>query len=225
MKYLILFLIVCVSIIPLVYAIQTESGTFEWKFCDGVEQFTYEITNGTLHDTAHLKLSDTDNCENNSGPTDYQLQLFHTSNNHTDFTISAPDTLEFEKIDITVVGKGYAESFQLNETHKSLTFRDFIHDKNKLVTIIMDFMTIPYAFGHPDPLSMQLVENGMHNYNLKVIGLEQEEKDAEEIELFSKEWFWKNFIGLLIISIILVMSTTIFFIMREEKTVSTKPTL
>ncbi len=47
--------------------------------------------------------------------------------------------LEFDEIDVRVVGMGYLESFQLNDIHRSLEFSNFVHDKNGLVTIILDF--------------------------------------------------------------------------------------
>ena len=140
MKFLILFMILGLSLFPLVDAIETESGTFLWKFCNEEKEFNYEITNGTLRDTAHLKLYDTHHCEDNTNPTDYQLQLFHTSNNQTDFTITVPLDLDFEKIDVQVVGRGYVELFVLNDTHRSMQFSDFTHDKHGDVTIILDFL-------------------------------------------------------------------------------------
>ncbi|QMU55203.1 MAG: hypothetical protein GKS07_10105 [Nitrosopumilus sp.] len=125
--------------VPLVDAVEAESDKFAWKFCDQEKQFNYKIINGTLHDTAHLRLQGTNNCESNNNTTDFQLQLFHTSNNQTDFTLIVPDDLEFDEIDVRVVGMGYLESFQLNDIHRSLEFSNFVHDKNGLVTIILDF--------------------------------------------------------------------------------------
>jgi len=142
MKYLFFFVILCFSLFPFVDATETESGKFAWKFCNEENMFAYSIINGTLHDTAHLKLFGTNNCESNKNTTDYQLQLFHTSNNQTTFTLIVPDDLEFDKIDVNVVGRGYLESFQLNDINRSLTLSNFIHDKNGLVTIIMDFKGI-----------------------------------------------------------------------------------
>lgn len=139
MKKLLVFLILSLGSIPLIDAIETESGTFLWKFCNEEKEFNYEITNGTLRETAHLKLHDTHHCEDNTNLTDYQLQLFHTSNNLTDFTIMVPDDLEFKKIDVNVVGNGYLEYFQLNDTNRIMVFSDFIHNKHGIVTIIMDF--------------------------------------------------------------------------------------
>ena len=136
MKYILFVAIFCLSVIPLVDAIETE--VFTWKFCDGVKQFDYSITNGTLHDTAHLQQFGVDNCKDDKYTTDYQLQLFHTSNNQTDFTIMVPDDLKFEKIDVRVIGSEL-EKFQLNNTSRSIEFSDFIHDKHGIVTVILDF--------------------------------------------------------------------------------------
>lgn len=127
---------------PLADAVGTGSDTFSWKFCNNEKQFSYEIINGTLRDTAHLRLHDTNNCENDKNTTDYQLQLFHTSNNQTDFTLFVPDDLVFDKIDVNVVGMGYLEYFELDNTSRSMEFSDFIHDRNGLVTIILDFKGI-----------------------------------------------------------------------------------
>ena len=139
---IILATILFVLFVPLTNAMETESGTFIWKFCNDEKQFSYKIINGTLHDTAHLKLHGTDNCGNNKNTTDYQIQLFHTSNNQTDFTLFVPDDLEFDKIDVNVVGRGYLEYFELNNTSSSMEFSDFTHDINGFVTIILDFKGI-----------------------------------------------------------------------------------
>ncbi|QLH10828.1 hypothetical protein [Nitrosarchaeum sp. AC2] len=127
--------------IPHIDAVETESGIFIWKFCEHEKQFDYKIINGTLHDTVHLKLQDTNNCENKNA-TDYQLQLFHTSNNQTDFTVIVPKDLDLDKIDVTVVGRDYLEYFQINDTNRIMTFSDFTHDKNGFVTVILDFKGI-----------------------------------------------------------------------------------
>ncbi len=137
MNKIIISLLVVIALIPIVYA--QESDTFVWKFCNEEIEFDYKIINGTLRETAHLKLYDTHHCDEGTNPTDYQLQLFHTSNNQTDFTLMVPDDLEFEKIDVDVVGMGYLESFQLNDTNRIMVFSDFTHNKHGIVTIIMDF--------------------------------------------------------------------------------------
>lgn len=123
-------------------AVETESGIFVWKFCDHEKQFNYKIINDTLHDNVHLKLQGTNNCESNKNTTDYQLQLFHTSNNQTDFTVIVPKDLDLDKIDVNVVGRNYLEYFQINNTNRPMTFSDFTHDKNGFVTIILDFKGI-----------------------------------------------------------------------------------
>lgn len=117
------------------------SGIFLWKFCNDDIEFDYFIINGTLRETAHLKLHNTHHCEDNTNPTDYQLQLWHTSNNQTDFTIIVPDDLDFEKINVQVVGRGYVELFVLNDTHRSLQFSNFTHDKHGDINIILDFIS------------------------------------------------------------------------------------
>lgn len=155
MKFLILFMILGLSLFQLVDAIETESGTFFWKFCNEEKEFSYEITNGTLRDTAHLKLHNTHHCEEGTNPTDYQLQLWHTSNNQTDFTMIVPDDLDFEKINVQIIDREYVESsngkiieqrhiefFVLNDTHRTMQFSDFTHDKHGDVNIILDFMGI-----------------------------------------------------------------------------------
>ena len=140
MNFKIIFaLVVATFLIPVSHATELETGNISWKFCNDEKEFSYKIFNGTLHDTAHLKLHGTNNCENNTNTTNYQLQLFHTSNNQTDFTVIVPDDLEFDKIGVRVVGSGYLESFELNNTDRTLEFNDFTHDKHGMVTIILDF--------------------------------------------------------------------------------------
>lgn len=141
MKKILIFSFLVIGIIPLIYAVEdqplTDSGKVEWRFCNGVKTLDYEIFNGTIHDTVHLKLQDTPECTS-SNKTEFQYQIFHKSNNQTDVTLTVSEELEKEIIDVRVVGHGYFETFQFNSTHKSLEFSDFIHDKNGLVTIILD---------------------------------------------------------------------------------------
>jgi len=132
-----LFLILAIGLIPLVYASESDSGQITWKFCDNQQLLNYSIINGTLHDTAHLKLYDAVDC-NEGAKTPYQLQIFYESNNQTDFTLEMPDELQNEIIDVRVVGKGYLENFQFNNTDNILEFSDFTPDKLGLVTIILD---------------------------------------------------------------------------------------
>lgn len=134
--------ILFVLFFPSADAMTTESGTFAWEFCNDEKQFSYQTINGTLHNAVHLKLHGTDNCENNKNTTDYQFQIFHTSNNQTNFTLFVPDDLEFDKIDVNVVGMDYLEYFEINSTSSSMEFSDFTHDRNGFVTIILDFKGI-----------------------------------------------------------------------------------
>ena len=118
----------------------SENNSVFWTFCNEKMQLNYEIVNGTLFDTTHLKLFETNRCNDKTGLSDYQFQLFHTSNNQTDFTLMVPEETKIDSISIHVVGKeGYVESFVLNNTNRIITFSDFIHDESKLVTIIMDY--------------------------------------------------------------------------------------
>lgn len=130
-----------ILIIPIVssivYAGEPESGVISWKFCDKEIPLNYKVFNGTIHDIVHLKLHDSPGCTLDS-KTEYQLQIFHKSNNYTDFTLSMPTALQDEIIDVRVVGDRYLENFQFNNTHTSLEFSDFTHDSNGLVTIILD---------------------------------------------------------------------------------------
>ena len=135
MKYLLI--LAAIGLIPLVHAAESDSGQVTWKFCDNQQLLNYNIINGTLHDTAHLKLHGALDCEDGA-KTPYQLQIFHWSNNQTDFTLEMPGELQDEIIDVRVVGKGYLENFQFNNNNKVLEFSDFTADQHGLVTIILD---------------------------------------------------------------------------------------
>lgn len=139
MKKILITTILGLGLIPIIYAAdgEIENGKIEWKFCNDHKYLEYSVFNGTLHDTAHLRLHDAASCTDTID-TDLQLQIFHTSNNYTDFSLKMPKSLQNEIIDVRVVGKGYLENFQFNDTHNELIFSDFKHDKNGLVTIILD---------------------------------------------------------------------------------------
>ena len=141
MKKILILSFLIIGIIPLIHAVEdqsvTDSGKVEWRFCNGVKTLDYEIFNGTIHDTVHLKLQDTPECTS-SNETEFQYQIFHKSNNQTNVTLTVSEDLEEEIIDVRVVGSGYFETFQFNSTHKFLEFSDFTHDKTGFVTIILD---------------------------------------------------------------------------------------
>lgn len=138
MKKILFFSIMAITLIPMIYAVESDftsdSGVVEWRFCDEVKSLKYSVFNGTLLDTVHLKLQGTPDCESGI-KTQYQFQIFHSSNNQTDFTLEMPGD---EIVDVRVVGKEYLENFQFNDTNRSLTFSDFTHDKIGQIAIILD---------------------------------------------------------------------------------------
>ena len=143
MKTLLLLHVFIFIAVPIAYAIDqqqplTDSGTLQWKFCSDTKRLDYKVFNGTLHDTVHLRLFDAPDCKT-PDETEFQFQIFHKSNNHTDFTLSVPHDLEDKVIDVRVVGHGYVETHQFNSTFSTLQFSDFIHDRNGLVAIILDY--------------------------------------------------------------------------------------
>ena len=143
MKLLFMALLLGIFSASIVYANESEEGSVIWRFCDEEKQFNYEIVNGTIHDTVHLKLFETDHCKDKTNLTDYQFQIFYRATNHTDFTLIVPEEIEIDTIDVRVVGDDHLEFFQLNDTKRILKFSDFIPDKNGFVTIIMDHNSNP----------------------------------------------------------------------------------
>lgn len=89
---------------------------------------------------------------------------------------------------------------------------------NKIILIVLILLTmnaIPFTFGHPDPVQGKIMTNG-EEVKTKWIGIKSISSENKEVELFSNQWFWKNFMLLLLSTITTVISLTIFFIFRED---------
>lgn len=86
---------------------------------------------------------------------------------------------------------------------------------NKIIFLfILLVVPAPLVDAHPDPNSAMLMQNGTEIKNVEFIGLL--DKEEEEVEFLSEEWFWKNFILLLsgLIAAIIVVTGVIVY--REE---------
>lgn len=135
---IILLVIISFSLIPFAFA-EDDSGVFDWIFCKEKFSFPYNIINGTLKETIHLRLYDNIECKDRYS-TNYQLQLIHTSNNQTSFEMTVPDNFEYDQIKLRVVDRYQVDTFWLNSTSNTVEFENYIHDKFGEIFIILDFI-------------------------------------------------------------------------------------
>ena len=86
-----------------------------------------------------------------------------------------------------------------------------------IMLIVMISISPGMAFAHPDTLKAVIMNDGVINNNVKIIGLDTKTIPFEnDLEIFSEPWFWQNFILILILSIVVIMTICIGIVFKEE---------